>query len=321
MSDELQEKFVADDGVSSVEDPVTPKGGTAKKHKADVAKKVNPTPEKVAAVTPGMKEDAEAADAEVVVEEVVELDESISAMFEGMDLSEEFKSKVTLVFEAAVNESAAVKAAKMNEEYSTKLDEEMKSSIDSTVNGLVENLDSYLDYVVEEWMTENEVAIEAGIKVEMAESLMDGLKGLFEEHNIVISEDTVDVVAELEEEVEGLKTDANTRIDENIALQKEITSLQAGKVFAEVTEDLTLTQQERMKVLAEKLDFNNIEEYTANLNTLKESFFADAKAVTEDANVEEDEIIVEDTVVAKPASDHYTVNALVEALNAKTHLK
>lgn len=321
MSDELQEKFVADDGVSSVEDPVTPKGGTAKKHKADVAKKVDPTPEKVAAVTPGMKEDAEAADAEVVVEEVVELDESISAMFEGMDLSEEFKSKVTLVFEAAVNESAAVKAAKMNEEYSTQLDEEMKSSIDSTVNGLVENLDSYLDYVVEEWMTENEVAIEAGIKVEMAESLMDGLKGLFEEHNIAISEDTVDVVAELEEEVEGLKTDANARIDENIALQKEITSLQAGKVFAEVTEDLTLTQQERMKVLAEKLDFNNIEEYTANLNTLKESFFAEAKAVTEDANVEEDEIIVEDTVVAKPASDHYTVNALVEALNAKTHLK
>jgi hypothetical protein len=321
MSDELQEKFVADDGVSSVEDPVTPKGGTAKKHKADVAKKVDPTPEKVAAVTPGMKEDAEAADAEVVVEEVVELDESISAMFEGMDLSEEFKSKVTLVFEAAVNESAAAKAAKMNEEYSTQLDEEMKSSIDSTVNGLVENLDSYLDYVVEEWMTENEVAIEAGIKVEMAESLMDGLKGLFEEHNIAINEDTVDVVAELEEEVEGLKTDANTRIDENIALQKEITSLQAGKVFAEVTEDLTLTQQERMKVLAEKLDFDNIEEYTANLNTLKESFFAEAKAVTEDANVEEDEIIVEDTVVAKPASDHYTVNALVEALNAKTHLK
>ena len=321
MSDELQEKFVADDGVSSVEDPVTPKGGTAKKHKADVAKKVNPTPEKVAAVTPGMKEDAEAADAEVVVEEVVELDESISAMFEGMDLSEEFKSKVTLVFEAAVNESAAVKAAKMNEEYSTQLDEEMKSSIDSTVNGLVENLDSYLDYVVEEWMTENEVAIEAGIKVEMAESLMDGLKGLFEEHNIAINEDTVDVVAELEEEVEGLKTDANARIDENIALQKEITSLQAGKVFVEVTEDLTLTQQERMKVLAEKLDFNNIEEYTANLNTLKESFFAEAKAVTEDANVEEDEIIVEDTVVAKPASDYYTVNALVEALNAKTHLK
>jgi hypothetical protein len=151
--------------------------------------------------------------------------------------------------------------------------------------------------------------------------LMDGLKGLFEEHNIAINEDTVDVVAELEEEVEGLKTDANARIDENIALQKEITSLQAGKVFAEVTEDLTLTQQERMKVLAEKLDFNNIEEYTANLNTLKESFFAEAKAVTEDANVEEDEIIVEDTVVAKPASDHYTVNALVEALNAKTHLK
>jgi regulator of replication initiation timing len=155
----------------------------------------------------------------------------------------------------------------------------------------------------------------------MAESLMDGLKGLFEEHNIAINEDTVDVVAELEEEVEGLKTDANARIDENIALQKEITSLQAGKVFVEVTEDLTLTQQERMKVLAEKLDFNNIEEYTANLNTLKESFFAEAKAVTEDANVEEDEIIVEDTVVAKPASDYYTVNALVEALNAKTHLK
>jgi Mg/Co/Ni transporter MgtE len=116
-------------------------------------------------------------------------------MFEGMDLSEEFKNKVTLVFEAAVNEAATTKANAMAEEYAAKVDQEMQESVDSTVNTIIENLDSYLDYVVEEWMKENELAIEAGIKVEMAESLMNGLKELFEEHNIEVDDETVDVVA------------------------------------------------------------------------------------------------------------------------------
>ena len=325
---DLKEKFVVDDGgatvkSSSVEDPVTPAGGTAPKKKADVKKAADPVADKIDTKTPGMKEDAEAAAdeeaVEIVEEEIISIEESIQAMFEGTDLSEEFKNKVSVVFEAAVNEAATAKADKLAEAYQEKVDAELQESIEKTVNGLVENLDSYLDYVVDEWMSTNEVAIEAGIKVEMAESLMDGLRGLFEEHNIEVDGDTVDLVGGLEEEVEELKKEANERIDENIALAKEIANLKAEKAFAEVTEDLTLTQQERMKVLAEKLSNEDIEEYTQNLNTLKESFFAETAKVVEEAEVEEDEIITEEAEVKAPISEHSSINALVAALNARTN--
>lgn len=313
---ELDEKFVADDGVSSVEEPVTPEGGAIKKKKADVKKSVDPKADKVD-VAPGMKEEAETEE-EAIVEEVVVIEESIQAMFEGMDLSEEFKSKVTLVFEAAVNEAASAKAEAMVAEQVEALEAEMQESIQTSVDSIVENLDSYLDYVVEEWMQENAVAIEAGIKVEMAESLMAGLKGLFEEHNIEVNEETVDVVAQLEAELAEAREAANQAINEAVALEKELTAVAAEKVFEEVCEDLTITQRERMKVLSEKLAFESPEEYASDLQTLKESFFAKKKAIVEDVSAEEEEIVVEETAPKKPASEHYTINALVEALNTRS---
>ena len=315
MSNELDEKFVADDGISTVEDPVTPAGGAIAKKKADVKKAVDPKAAKVDSVTPGqgaVKEEAE-ADSEMV-EEVVEIEESIASIFEGMDLSEEFTSKVTLVFEAAVHEAATAKADRIIAEKTESLEAEMKESIDSAVEKIVENLDSYLDYVVEEWMKENELAIEAGVKVEMAESLMDGLKSLFEEHNIDVNEETVDVVAGLEEEVEELKTTANESINENVELHKQISALKAEKVFDEMTEDLTITQRERLKVLSEKLNVSDISEYKTDLNTLKESFFTAKKVVVEEVQ-EEQEIITEETAAKKPVSDYSSINALVESLN------
>jgi len=319
MSKELDEKFVADDGVSTVEDPVTPAGGTIKKKKADVKKAVDGKADKVDAVTPGqgaVKEEADSADSEVVVE-VVEIEESIASIFEGMDLSEEFTSKVTLVFEAAVHEAASIKANTIIAEKTEALEVEMKESVDSAVEKIVENLDSYLDYVVEEWMKENALAIEAGVKVEIAESLMTGLKSLFEEHNIEVNEETVDVVAGLEEEVVSLKTTANDTINENVALHKQIASLKADQAFSEMTEDLTITQRERLKVLSEKLDVQDIAEYKKDLRTLQESFFASKKVVVEEVSDEEQEIMTEETVVAKPASDYSSINALSEFLNSR----
>ena len=313
---ELDEKFVADDGVSSVEDPVTPQGGTIKKKKADVKKSVDPKADKVDAA-PMQKEDAEVEE-EAIVEEVVEIEESIQAMFEGMDLSEDFRSKVSLVFEAAVNEAASAKADAIVEEKTAELEAQMQESIESSVESIVENLDSYLDYVVEEWMQENEVAIEAGIKVEMAESLMAGLKGLFEDHNVQVNEETVDIVAELEAELAEAREAANQAINEAVALERELTAAAAEKVFEEVCEDLTITQRERMKVLSEKLAFESAEEYASDLQTLKESFFAKKKAIVEDVSAEEEEIVVEETAPKKPASEHYTINALVEALNTRS---
>ena len=315
MSNELDEKFVADDGVSSVEDPATPAGGTPKKHKADVKKAVNPTAEKVPAA-PGMKEDADTEAESEIVEEVVEIEESIASIFEGMDLSEEFTSKVTLVFEAAVNEAATAKAEAVIAEKTEALETEMNESVETAVNGIVENLDSYLDYVVEEWMTENELAIEAGIKVDIAESLMAGLKGLFEEHNIDIDDETLDVVGGLEEEVEELKAEANKAIIENVELKKAIAEAKATEVFAEMAEGLTLVEQERFKVLSEKLSFDDADSYKSDLATLKESFFKKAKPVVEDVT-EEEEIITEDTEVKQPLSEHSSINALLNALNTK----
>jgi len=325
MSNELDEKFVEKSGgagvpAAEVAEPVAGAGGAVKKKKADVKKSVDGSADKVDAVTPGqggsVKEDAAPeVEAEEIVEEVIELDESIAAMFEGMDLSEDFKNKATLVFEAAVNEAATAKADKVIAETTERLETEMNNSIEEGVNGVVDNLDSYLDYVVEEWMKENELAIEAGIKVEMAESLMDGLKGLFEEHNIDVDENTVDVVKGLEEEVETLKSTANEKITENVELQKHLASLKAERVFEEMTEDLTITQRERLKVLSEKLDAANMDEYKADLETLKESFFAKPKVVAEE--VVEEENLTEESEAKAPVSEHSSINAITAFLNSR----
>ena len=317
MSNELDEKFVEKSGgagvpAAEIMDPATPAGGVHKKKKADVNKKVDPTAEKVAAA-PMQAEESE-VDSDEIVEEVIEVAESIATIFEGMDLSEEFTAKATMVFEAAVNEAASVKADAVIVEKTTALEESMQEALEESVEGMLENLDSYLDYVVEEWMTENEVAIEAGIKVEMAESLMDGLKGLFEEHNINVEEETLDVVAELEEEIETLKANANKAIVENVELKKARDVSTASAVFAEMTEGLTLVEQERFKVLSEKLAFDDVDSYKSDLETLKESFFKKAKPLVEEA-AEEEALITEDTEVKQPLSEHSTINALLADLN------
>lgn len=313
MQDEKKGKFVSDDGVSHVPHPVTPEGGAAvdKKRLADVKKKAD-EPKKVA------KEETETEGEEAVVEEVVEVEDSIAAIFEGTDLSEEFKNKVKVVFDAAVNEEVSKKVQVIESELTQKLEVELQESLEAKVTEIVENLDKYLDYVVGEWMEENKVAIEAGIKVEMAESLMSGLKQLFSEHNIEVDEETLDVVAGLEEQVSALEEKSNNLVNENIELNKEIASLQAGKVFEEMTESLTLTQRERLKVLSEKLDCENLDVYKENLQTIKESFFADvAPAKTDNVVVEEDEVVLEEQVSKKPVSDYSSINALVAALNAR----
>ena len=143
---------------------------------------------------------------------------------------------------------------------------------------------------------------------------MDGLKGLFEEHNIAVDEETLDVVAGLEEEIETLKADANKAIVENVELKKAADAQTAAGVFAEVTEGLTLVEQERFKVLSEKLAFDDVDSYKSDLATLKESFFKKAKPVVEEVT-EEEAIITEDTEVKQPLSEHRTINALLADLN------
>lgn len=318
--------FVADDGISTAATPVTPAGGEMKKKKADLDKSVDPTPGKVAAVTPGQggtpkpvptAEEVE-TDGEVETVEEVVVESSVASIFEGLDLSEEFKNKMTVVFEAAVNEEVANKTQTIREELEERLESELSEAVESKMEEIVENVDKYLDYVVSEWMEENTLAVEAGIKVEMAESLMNGLKDLFSEHNMEIEEETFDAVSSLEEKVYDLEESANELVSENIELQREIAAMKAERVFEEMTEGLSENQKERFKILSEKLDVVDLEDYSDNLKVIKESFFGEGKVTSPKAeNIEEDEIILEEQEVKKPASDYSSINALVEALNAR----
>lgn len=307
MSDDLNE-FKADhtDGDvikgSEVPDPVTAEGGPVKKKLADVSK-------------PGDQKAFSNPGALPVSEEV----DAFSSLFEGTDLSEEFKQKASLVFEAAVNEAATLKANEIAESLEEKFQTELEEAVNESMGEIVENLDAYLDYVVTEWMEENAVAIESSVKVTMAESLMAGLKDLFESHNIQINEETIDVVSELEEQIEELKTEANAAINESIELKNEIAQLRAEKVFNEVTEGLTVTQVERMRVLSEKLDISDLSEFGNNLETLKESFFKSkldtTKNLTESVD-EENEIMLEETKPQR-VSEFDSVNSIVSFLNSR----
>lgn len=318
MADKDLQEFKADhsggDVVKGAEvpDPVTPAGGEIKKKLADVKKTVDPKADKVdASSTPGQVAE------EIEVEEV-DITEAFASIFEGVDISEEVLGKFETIFEAAVNEAVTSRVAEIEGNLSEEFEAKLTESVNEAMEEIVENLDSYLDYVVSEWMEENKVAIESGIKVEMAESFMEGLKELFYEHNVAIDEETIDVVSGLEEELEAVKTEANRAINENIVLAEEIQKLRADKVFGEIAEGLTTSQAERLRVLAEKLDVSDLEEYTADLGTLKESFFKTKSVIAETVEDEtSDDLIVEEISPKRVASPYDSVSAIVAALDAK----
>ena len=317
MAENLEEKKMSADGQSSVEDPVAPAGGEPKQSPtgADTKKKVNPSADTVADGVTKVTKNAEKA---VEFAEEAELEEStgISGLFEGLDLSADFKARAELVFEAAVNEAATVKAQSIVESVEANLQEQFSNALHESLEEITENLDSYLDYVIQEWMSENEVAIEAGIKVEMAESFMDGLKELFYEHNVKIDEDTIDVVAELEEEVAAAKEAANRAIIESIGFNEELQSLRADREFANMTEGLSQTQVERFRVLSEKLNSSDIASYKQDLATIKESFFKKPTGATTVKDLDEaaGEFIAEEVAPVKKSGDA-SIDAYAAFLN------
>lgn len=299
-----------------VMEPTDAVGGPIQKRLADVMAPVDPEADEVEVVAPGNA-------AVAVVKEDQDASGAFQSLFEGMDISEDFKGKLKLVFEAAVNEASELKIAEAVEAMEEKtsrlaeeLEEQFQGQLDEAVNGavegIVENLDAYLDYVVAEWMEENKVAIEAGIKVEMAESLLNSLKTVFYEHNVAIDEETIDVVADLEEQIVELEAKANQAINESIELAEEVKALRAQTIFNEIAEGLTTTQAERLRVLSEKLNFDDSDNYKQDLQTLKESFFK-VKAVVKE---EVEEMLTEDTAPKKPVSQYDSVNALAAAISS-----
>lgn len=206
--------------------------------------------------------------------------EDISALFTEDDLTEEFKEKASVVFEAAVNVKAAERIAELEEAYTASLEEE----IVAVTAELVEKLDTYLDAVADKWLEENRVEVEAGLKQEVSESFLNGLKALFEEHYVEVPADKTDLLDELASKVVDLEASLDEETAKRIEIAKKLQETEVAIKFNEISEGLTDSQKDKLKELSEAVDFANVEEFTSKVSTLKESVFSGEKTqvITED---------------------------------------
>lgn len=226
----------------------------------------------------------------------INMKEDLDAMFEGQELTEEFKEKATVIFETAVNVRVEEEKAALIEQY----DQSFEQAKDEIQQEISEKLDEYLDYVVEQWMDANEVAVENSLRAEIAEEFIGGLKTLFVEHNIDIPDEKVDVVEELAAKVEELEARLNETINENIELRKVSVEVEKEEVFAEVAEGLAQTQIEKLRTLAEGVEFDDVETFQKKLEIVKENYFPGDKKVSRFVSEETEELNEE--VVQRPVT-------------------
>ena len=237
--------------------------------------------------------DPEAFDGESIAEEEtknqvqVEVDfkDDLSALVnEEATLSDEFKQKAETIFEAAINTKVNAEIDRLEEKYNEELSEE----IESTKKDLVEKVDSYLNYVVEGWMEDNKLAIQNGLRTEIAEDFMNKLKDLFTESHIQVPEDKVDMVDELADNVDELETQLNDTIAKSVSMAEELELYKRESIIREATKDLAETQVEKLKSLAENVDFDDEETFAQKVAQLKESYFAKT-AKTQEEIIEDDD--------------------------------
>ena len=214
---------------------------------------------------------------EPVVAEAPEynIEEDVAALVEGEELSEDFKSKAKTILEAAINGKVAAIEEGLKKEY----EEKLVSEAEEFKSALNERVDSYLEYVAEEWFTENQLAVEGGLKEELTESFMTGLKGLFEEHYVSIPEEKYDVLQSMVEKLDDMESKLNEQIERNVTLNKRLAESTSDVILADVSEGLAATQKEKLASLAESVEFESETEYREKLETLKESYFPHKGAV------------------------------------------
>ena len=215
---------------------------------------------------------------EETVEETVEIDveDDVNALLGGEELSEEFREKAKTIFEAAINSKVTAIREEIVREHEEKLSEE----VEEIKVELQERVDSYLEYVADEWFVENQLAVENGLKADMTESFLEGMKGLFEEHYVQIPEEKYDVLKSMVEKLDDMETKLNEQIEKNIALNKGLAEATADGILESVSEGLAATQKEKLASLAESVEFESDEEYREKLETLKESYFPHKSATT-----------------------------------------
>jgi len=317
------DNYKSDDDSAKLKEP----GATLKQVKDVVTKSAKPAE----AMPAGMKEEEEvegevvaeeeATEEEVVAEEdtteeVVEeteeevvdynIEEDIQAIVEGEELSEEFKEKAKVVFEAALNSKVNAIAEELEVQYNAKLEEELKTVKES----LSERVDSYLEYVSEEWMTENKLEVEDGLKSDLTESFMSGMKNLFEEHYVSIPEEKYDVLENMVEKLDEMETKLNEQIEKNVSLNKRLAESVADGIFDQISEGLALSQKDKLASLAESVEFESEEQYREKVETLKEAYFP-TKSSTSNAKTE----TLSEGVDSTPESVSGTMSAYLKTLS------
>jgi len=213
---------------------------------------------------------SEEDDKESEMEESFQIEDDVNALLGGEELSEQFKAKAKTIFEAALKSKVGEIREALEVQYSEALAEE----VEEIKVELSERVDAYLEYVSDEWFTENALAIEGGLKTEMTESFLEGMKGLFEDHYVTIPEDKYDVLESMVNKLDDMETKLNEQIEKNVSLNKRLAESVADGILDQVSEGLASTQKEKLASLAESVEFESEEEYREKLEILKESYFS-----------------------------------------------
>ena len=254
----------------------------------------------------------ETTEEEVVEEETVEddtpsIEEDIEALIAGEELSEEFQEKARTIFEAAIK----TKVAEMKEEVQKQYEVSLTEEVANLKSELTERVDSYLEYVAQEWLTENQLAVEHGLKTEMTESFLTGMKSLFEEHYVTIPEEKYDVLNSMVEKLDEMEDKLNEQINKNIALNKRLAESVADVILADVSEGLAVSQKDKLASLAENVEFDGEQSYREKLVTLREAYFSSNTGVQENKS----ETISEETDVTSQQEVSTMMESYLQTLN------
>ena len=248
-----------------------------------------------ASVVPGQtrKEEIEAEGDELAEEEIsseeiamaeLDIEEDVTALLNGEELSEEFQSKARIIFEAAIRNKVAIAKEELQEAYEEKLTEELASIRSS----LSERVDAYLEYVADEWMAENAIAVEHGLRTEMTESFLQGMHSLFSEHYVSVPEERFDVVEAMAERLDEMESNLNEQIERNVSLNSRLSEAVSETILSDVSEGLAETQKDKLAALAENVEFDSETGYREKLESLKESYFSLSTASVTARNSVED---------------------------------
>ena len=251
----------------------------------------------------------ETTEEEIVEEEdyAVDVEQDVQALFEGEELSEEFQDKARTIFEAAIKD----KVSEIKENLQTAYEQALVEEVANVRDELTERVDAYLEYVADEWVQENQLQVESGLKTEMTESFLEGMKSLFEEHYVTVPEDKYDVLESMVDKLDEMESKLNEQIERNVALNQRLAESTSDVILADVSEGLALSQKEKLASLASNVEFESETDYRGKLEKLRESYFpANASAPSAHS-----ETISEGTEVDSPQQVSSTMEAYMQTLS------